>query len=303
MAVASSDFIHPEDMAALENLRAVPLFPTFTKAFVAALPEHLLHGLDLANKVRLGPDQLPDIYRLLPPICAALGVEEPGFFLEMDPEPNAYTTGDTRTFLTVTSGLVQALEERELRAVLAHECGHIACHHVLYHTMADMLAKFGPGLLGLLGQVVEAPVQLALMHWSRRSELSADRAAALVTDPDTVATTMVRLAGGPAAITGAINFDAYLKQAEDYEALAAGSNWDRILQQMALARQDHPFLATRAREVRRWSETEQFRILVRRLHAAPGTLCPHCGADIDAGWKFCRACGAPLTPAVSQAAS
>ncbi len=104
MAVASSEFMHPEDMAALENLRALPLFPSFTKAFVAAVPEHLLHGLNLANKIRLGPDQLPELYRLLPPVCATLGVAEPGFFLEMDPQPNAYTTGDTRTFLTVTSG-------------------------------------------------------------------------------------------------------------------------------------------------------------------------------------------------------
>ncbi len=191
---------------------------------------------------------------------------------------------------------MQALEERELRAVLAHECGHIACHHVLYHTMAGLLARFGPGLLGLVGEVVETPVQLALMHWSRRSELSADRAAALVTGPDTVATTMVRLAGGPAAVTAAVNFEAYVRQAEDYEALASGSHWDRMLQRLALARQDHPFLATRAREVRRWSETEQFRSLARRLHAPPGALCPHCAAAIEPGWKFCRACGAALAP-------
>ena len=33
------------------------------------------------------------------------------------------------------------MTEDEVRAVVAHECGHIACHHMLYHTIAVLLAQ------------------------------------------------------------------------------------------------------------------------------------------------------------------
>jgi Zn-dependent protease with chaperone function len=169
MAITGNDFMHPADLEALDNLRAIPIFGAFTKAFLKAVPERFMLSLDLANKIRIGPNQLPNLYRHLPPICEALGVEQPEFFLEMNPAPNAYTSGDSRAFLTVTSGLVEAMQEEELRAVIAHECGHIACHHVLYHTMADMLVKFGAGLFTLVDMVAQ-PLQLALLHWSRCSE-------------------------------------------------------------------------------------------------------------------------------------
>ena len=54
----------------------------------------------------------------------------------MDPNPNAWTFGDTKIFITITSGLVDMMTEEELDAVIAHECGHILCHHVLYHSIA-----------------------------------------------------------------------------------------------------------------------------------------------------------------------
>lgn len=135
MQLNPDTFIHPEDRAALENLRVTPLFPASVKAFMKVMPERLLHGIDMADKIRLGPDQLPEIYGHLPPICVALRIAEPEFYLEMNPTPNAYTYGDTLVFLTVTSGLVEYLEEDELKAVLAHECG----------TSLPANAKFCPG--------------------------------------------------------------------------------------------------------------------------------------------------------------
>lgn len=134
--VCSKDFIHPEDEAARRNLEAIPGFSSILKSFLRMGVEQLLHGLNMANKIRLSEAQLPDLYKRLPPICAKLGITEPEFYLEMNPVPNAYTFGDTRIFLTVTSGLLEYLDDDEIEAVIAHECGHIACRHVLYHTMA-----------------------------------------------------------------------------------------------------------------------------------------------------------------------
>jgi Zn-dependent protease with chaperone function len=195
------DFIHPEDQAALDNLRSIPLFAECLQAFMKLVPERLLHGLNMAQKIRLGPEQLPDLYRYLPVACEALSISQPEFYLEMDPLPNAYTYGDKQPCITITSGLVEHLEEREIQTVVAHECGHIACQHTLYHTMAALLAMVGPAIFGPLA-ALSLPVQLGLRYWARRSELSADRAAAAVMGgAQPVVDSFIRLAGSPARST------------------------------------------------------------------------------------------------------
>ena len=211
MKVAARDFIHPEDHAALENLKAIPLFAACLKSFMNIGTERSIQGLSMANKIRLGKHQLPAIHEPLPRICETLGIDEPELYLAMDPAPNAYTQGDTRLMITVTSGLIELLDEDETCAVLAHECGHIACRHVLYHTMAQMLAKYGPAIFGPLA-ALSMPVQLGLFYWARRSELSADRAAALfMQGSSSVVETMIRLAGGPKSITANVSLDLYLE--------------------------------------------------------------------------------------------
>lgn len=296
MQMSPSVFIHPEDQAALDNLRSLPLFPTAVKAFMKMVPERFLHGMNMANKIRLGPSQLPQLFNYLPPICAALGIAEPEFYLEMNPVPNAYTYGDTQVFLTVTSGLVEYLEEDEFTAVLAHECGHIACRHVLYHTMADMLIEHGSVVLGPLA-AVSMPVRLGLLYWQRRSELSADRAAAVVMKGHaSVVDTMVRLAGGPKSLTGEVNIDAYVSQAESYDALM-DRQWDKFLQGLAVMNQDHPFLAVRTREIVRWCGTDAYKSLLESIDKfAAIPKCPGCGCTIEVSWKWCGRCGYALEP-------
>ncbi|MGH8605666.1 MAG: M48 family metallopeptidase, partial [Gammaproteobacteria bacterium] len=221
------------------------------------------------------------------------------FYLEMNPNPNAYTYGDTRIFITLTSGLVEYLEEDELQAVIAHECGHVACQHVLYHTMASMLIEYGSSIFGSLA-VLSEPIRLALLYWFRRSELSADRAAAIVLkSPSPVIDTMVRLAGGPKSITEKVNIEAYIKQAETYDKLQ-DSKWDKVLQGVAIMNMNHPFPAVRAREIWQWGTSEHFQKLVKCMEEADSTLKgPGCGVGVQQAWKFCKKCGGPLTHEVA----
>lgn len=142
------EFIHPEDIDALEMLDAIPLLPKILKKFLDIGAEQLYYGLNKASKILLSPTQLPEIYNILPPICEQLEIAEPEFYLEMNPYPNAYTFGDTQIAITVTSSLVEMVSHEELRAVIAHECAHIACHHMLYHSLAQVLAN-ASGLLKL----------------------------------------------------------------------------------------------------------------------------------------------------------
>jgi Zn-dependent protease with chaperone function len=289
----SQDFIHPEDEAARRNMEAVPGFSVATKAFMKVGMEQYLYGINMATKIRLSEKQLPELYAKLPPICKKMGIVEPEFYLEMNPAPNAYTFGDTKIFLTITSGLVEYLDDNELEAVIAHECGHILCRHVLYHTMANML-KTGADMFGLLG-VFTTPVQLGLYYWSRKSELSADRAAAVVTgSAQAVVETMIRLSGGPKSITGKVNIEEYASQANAYDALQE-NKWDKALQTYAVAFQDHPFSSVRTREILKWCKTEPYQRLIQNINLEEfGLACPHCHNLIEKDWKFCKYCGEKL---------
>lgn len=291
--ISPHDFIHPEDEAARRNMEAIPGFASAVKAFLKLGLEQYCHGINMASKIRLSEKQLPELYRKLPPICQKLGIAEPEFYLEMDPAPNAYTFGDSRIFLTVTSGLIEYLTEEEVNAVIAHECGHIACHHVLYHTMANLL-KAGADMFGLLG-FFTTPIQLGLLYWSRRSELSADRAAAAAMGSATpVIETMVRLSGGSKAITGKVDIREYAAQADAYDALQE-SNWDKILQTAAIAYQSHPFAAVRVREILKWCDTEHYQRLMENIRLQQsGKTCVNCHRSVDPDWKFCKYCGGKL---------
>lgn len=287
-----SDFIHPEDAAALRKLESIPGFPALVKKFYALGYEKFFYGTNMASNIRLSENQLPELYRHLPPICRKLGIAEPEFYLEMNPMPNAYTFGDTKIFITVTSGLVEMMSDDELDAVLAHECGHILCRHVLYHNMANMLVE-GADMFGLLGMFT-MPVKLALLYWQRKSELTCDRAGAIVTNPETVARVMVRLAGGPKTITDGVNIDEWAKQADKYEEIRNDGAWNKALQTYAIMGNDHPFSAVRVREVLKWGKSSQYRKITGTPDDTPENVCPECNQPVDSSWMFCRNCGTKL---------
>lgn len=289
-----SDFIHPEDAAALSQMESIPGFSALVKKILAIGIETLQYGVNMASTIRLSEKQLPHIYKHLPPICKKMGIAEPEFYLKMDPVPNAWTLGDTRIYITVTSGLVEMMSDEELDAIIAHECGHIMCRHVLYHTVAQWLSS-GMASLGILGSLA-IPVQYALLYWYRKSELSADRAASIITSPDVVASTMARLSGGPKSLTSQIDMREWAKQADEYDQIQNSGLWNKALQLSVIMGLDHPFLAVRVREILKWGESDQYNMIKNgafQIEAPEGT-CPHCGNSIDKDWKFCRNCGHEL---------
>lgn len=292
--MSPSDFIHPEDAAALQQMESIPGFGTLIKKVLAVGIENLQYGVNMASTIRLSERQLPDLYRHLPPICHKLGIREPEFYLKMDPIPNAWTFGDTRIYITLTSGLVDMLTDEELDSVIAHECGHILCRHVLYHTVAEWV-KSGLASLGILGSLA-VPIEYALLYWSRKSELSADRAAAIVTSPEIVASVQARLSGGPSSITSKIDLNEWAKQADEYDRIQNSGLWNKTLQLSVIAGLDHPFAAVRVREILNWGESEQFRRIrkVSLLGAGSGKRCPNCDSHVDDDWLFCRKCGHKL---------
>lgn len=292
-----SDFIHPEDAAALRQMESLPGFAPLVRQILAIGLENLQYGVNMASSIRLSEKQLPDLYKHLPPICEFLDIPEPEFYLQMSPIPNAWTYGDTRVYITITSGLVEMMSDEELDSVIAHECGHILCRHVLYHTVADWISS-GLATLGVLGKLA-IPVQYALCYWSRKSELSADRAASIVTSPEVVTSVMARLAGGPKNLTSQIDMQEWASQADEYDRIQNANLWSKTLQMAAIAGLDHPFSAVRVREILKWGESEQYQILKNggsapSQNGSSGRTCPRCGSLVDDDWRFCRNCGQQL---------
>ncbi|MCM1178124.1 MAG: M48 family metallopeptidase [Clostridium sp.] len=291
--VNPSEFIHPEDAAALRQLENIPGFPALVKKVLSLGLEQLQYGINMATAIRLSPTQLPELYNHLPPICEKLGIEEPEFYLEMNPMPNAWTFGDTRIFVTITSGLVEMMSGEELDAIIAHECGHILCRHVLYHSIAQYVLR-GADTLGLLGALT-VPIQYAILYWYRKSELSCDRCGSIITSPEVVARSMARLAGGPKSITENVNMQEWASQADRYDEIRTDGLWNKTLQLYATMGLDHPFNAVRVREILRWGESSQYRSLVQSFMAeASGKKCPQCGSPAMEDWGYCKYCGTRL---------
>ena len=132
----SEYFIHPNDAKALKALKAIPGFPLLTKKFMDIFVERGVKISNLASKLKLSEKQFPEIYNMLPPICEKLEIPVPELYVEQDPYINAYTTGETVPCIVLTSGLINNCSLDVINAVMAHECGHIVCKHVMYKMMA-----------------------------------------------------------------------------------------------------------------------------------------------------------------------
>lgn len=248
------------------------------------LPMHNVIKEINGKRKHISEPMLPNI---LPPICEQLEIKEPEFYLEMNPAPNAYAFGDTQTAITITSALVDMMSEDELVGVVAHECGHIACRHMLYHTLAQVIANTS-GMFETLAKLA-VPIHYALMYWQRKSELSCDRAAAYIVGPKATASMLARLAGGPKSITSELNLEELAEQADLYDAFCKNGLWNKTLQTYAVMDQDHPFTSVRVREMLKWTESEDYQNLING-----GPFCPHCHTPVDPTWKFCQHCGHKL---------
>ena len=85
--VNPKDYYHPQDRKALQELQQIPGFSAALKAFMKVFSENMIQGMNMSNKVRITDKQLPELYRLLPPLCETLGIDEPEFYLELNPVP------------------------------------------------------------------------------------------------------------------------------------------------------------------------------------------------------------------------
>src|SRR2546430_3720559 len=113
-------FEHPLDRSALEALRKTPGLDLLFKKLASLHFERIVRIHFTAGSLRLTPRQVPRVYGLLHEASHTLDMEEPEFYLMQTPELNAFTIGMSRHTIVVTSGLLDTLNEAEMRNVLGH---------------------------------------------------------------------------------------------------------------------------------------------------------------------------------------
>ena len=174
--ISAKAYEHPADRAATSTLQAIPHLDTVVRKLIELGYERALRQYYLGSSVRLGDDQLADVYGAHRRAYATLDLDPvPDLYLTNAPivANNAVVFGARKPIVVVHSGLVTLLDTEHQRALFAHEAGHILSDHTLYATAAVILLRLSsvPGLpLPLL------PLRHALLEWYRAAELSCDRA-------------------------------------------------------------------------------------------------------------------------------
>lgn len=147
------------------------------------------------------------------------GIPVPRLFISPSPQPNAFATGrnERKAVVAVTAGLLEVLDRREVRGVVAHELGHIKHKDILIGSVAAAIATgisyianmamwfgaFGggddedrPNPIALLLLSILAPIGAMIIQAtiSRAREYEADRAGGEISgDPTALADALAKI--------------------------------------------------------------------------------------------------------------
>jgi heat shock protein HtpX len=176
-------------------------------------------ALRMAGAREVSQQEEPRLHAIVEQVARLAGVPKPRVFIVQNESPNAFATGrdPKHAVVAATTGIMRILDERELRAVIGHEIGHVKNRDILTSSIAATIAGAisylgmmffwfggsrdrggGNALIGLLA-IIFAPLAAAILQMalSRTREYAADRSGAEYThDPEGLARALEKLHNG-----------------------------------------------------------------------------------------------------------
>jgi len=266
--ISSEAFRHPLDAQAEQALRSVPGFDLVATKFVEFIYERPQIIYHMGNSIQVGPRQYATIYRIFRECVRDLDVfPEPSLFVSQNPFVNSYSLGKDQPYIVLNAGALDLFNEAELRAVIAHELGHIKCGHTILIQMAmwtmSVVSAISEMTFGL-GGIVSSGLIYAFFEWRRKAELSSDRAALLVTDDlDTVLRAMMQVSGGSRAYAHELSLAEFCKQSQNYQELDR-NNLNQIYKFLLYngygsgSMLSHPFPVERVHYLKEWAGSAEY---------------------------------------------
>lgn len=175
-------------------------------------------ALRMARAREVSVQEAPRLHSIVEEVAAQGGLPKPRVYIVDTPTPNAFATGRNpkHAAVAVTTGIMNILDERELRGVIGHEMAHVRNRDILTGSIVATLAgaismlawmalwfrgSRGYGQLISLAAFLLAPLAAALIQAgiSRSREYQADASGARLThDPDALASALLKLQRGVA---------------------------------------------------------------------------------------------------------
>ncbi|MEN1760239.1 M48 family metalloprotease [Anoxynatronum sibiricum] len=250
------EYEHRFDRMALEQLKKAKGFDTLVKAFYKHWAERLYKMQFAGSYLQVDKDNFPRIHRMLLNSCRIMEMEKiPALYIKYDYSVNAFVAGIEEPALVFHSGCLDLLTDDELMYLFGHELGHIKSNHMLYRQISMVLPEIGKRLGYVtfgVGELAAQAITLALLHWYRMSEFTADRAGLLTAQNiDASTTTLMKIAGLPERFYDKVNVESFKRQAQafedyDYERM------DKAAKLFSVMGNTHPWTVMRAKELFNW---------------------------------------------------
>jgi heat shock protein HtpX len=108
-------------------------------------------ALSMAGAREVSAQEEPELHRMVAEVARLSGMPMPKVFVVNNESPNAFATGRNpqHAVVAVTTGIRRILTDRELRAVIGHEMGHVKNRDILTSSIAATIA----GAISYLGMM------------------------------------------------------------------------------------------------------------------------------------------------------
>lgn len=274
---------HPADKATLSALRTLKGLDDLVANLVSVTTERSLKLMQLASSVKVTERQFPRVNALMEEVRETFDWPyKPTVFVTQSPFFNAGVLGVKEPFIVLNSSLLKTFEEIEVKAVLAHEFGHIMSGHALYKTLIWLITNLSLRFLPM-ASLVTMPIMAALAEWNRKSELSADRVEVLAIQEDGPSlNALMRMAGGEDL--SQVNLSDFFAQAEEYaNQKTVLDSVHKLLNQVWLS---HPFPVERIQELKAWTASGAFAAILEGNYIKRGLSGDTPEADIKDGFDY-----------------